>query len=146
MSLLVCPSGLEPEPKASEAFMVSNSTTGTFMKKNVPAKSFADKEKFSFAMPLHLRKFFRQIRSLKRASIFYPFLLPFCKRLWYNIFKKVKKFFYVPIFLPFCPTKRQKKGGNFLKRRYSYGKNSGGRHERRRGQFRRGVLIEKAGL
>ena len=77
----------------SEAFMVSNSTTGTFMKKNVPAKSFADKEKFSFAMPLHLRKFFRQIRSLKRASIFYPFLLPFCKRLWYNIFKKVKKFF-----------------------------------------------------
>ncbi len=28
---LVCPSGLEPEPKASEAFMVSNSTTGTFL-------------------------------------------------------------------------------------------------------------------
>ena len=28
--IMVCPSGLEPEPKASEAFMVSNSTTGTF--------------------------------------------------------------------------------------------------------------------
>ena len=26
---LVCPPGLEPGPKASEAFMVSNSTTGT---------------------------------------------------------------------------------------------------------------------
>ena len=29
--LLVCPPGLEPGPKASEAFMVSNSTTGTFL-------------------------------------------------------------------------------------------------------------------
>ena len=26
---MVCPPGLEPGPKASEAFMVSNSTTGT---------------------------------------------------------------------------------------------------------------------
>ena len=26
---VVCPPGLEPGPKASEAFMVSNSTTGT---------------------------------------------------------------------------------------------------------------------
>lgn len=28
-NVLVCPPGLEPGPKASEAFMVSNSTTGT---------------------------------------------------------------------------------------------------------------------
>ncbi len=28
--VMVHPSGLEPEPKASEAFMVSNSTTGAF--------------------------------------------------------------------------------------------------------------------
>lgn len=29
IGFLVCPPGLEPGPKASEAFMVSNSTTGT---------------------------------------------------------------------------------------------------------------------
>ena len=28
-----------------------------------------------------------------KALIFYYFLLPFCKRLWYNIFKLTKKFF-----------------------------------------------------
>lgn len=46
MSLLVCPSGLEPEPKASEAFMVSNSTTGTYGILNVTVISFFNFIKF----------------------------------------------------------------------------------------------------
>ncbi len=32
LPFLVHPSGLEPEPKASEAFMVSNSTTGAYLR------------------------------------------------------------------------------------------------------------------
>ena len=42
-AFMVCPPGLEPGPKASEAFMVSNSTTGTRRRKNV---SFFGKQNY----------------------------------------------------------------------------------------------------
>ena len=35
--------------------------------------------------------------------LFYSFLLSFCKRLWYNIFKFLKIFFFRPFFGAFCP-------------------------------------------
>ena len=57
--------GSNPNSTASEAVMLSNYTTSTY--------------KFSL--------FFQ------KAFLFYYFLLSFCKRLWYTIFKFKKKFF-----------------------------------------------------
>ena len=89
---LVCPPGLEPGPGASEALMVSNSTTGTIF------RLFTNSIYNSFCLP---KPFFIFL------YLFYSFLLSFCKRLWYNIFKFLKIFFFRPFFGAFCPFFRQ---------------------------------------
>lgn len=85
---LVCPPGLEPGPGASEALMVSNSTTGT---------------NFRLCTTLFCYSFCRPKPFFIFLYLFYSFLLSFCKRLWYNIFKFLKFFFFRPFFGAFCP-------------------------------------------
>lgn len=76
----------------SEALMVSNSTTGTIF------RLFTNSIYNSFCLP---KPFFIFL------YLFYSFLLSFCKRLWYNIFKFLKIFFFRPFFGAFCPFFRQ---------------------------------------
>ena len=139
LSHMVCPPGLEPGPKASEAFMVSNSTTGTFLYSIILISknrriSFNNNQ---YAASRFLPPFFSDLfRRQKCTVIFYSFLLPFCKRLCYTIFKKVKKFFVADPFFLLCGGK----GGKF------YVENGSSGHERRSGQLGCGASFEMAGL
>ena len=88
--------GSNPDSTASEAVMLSNYTTSTFF--------------------IFLRD---NAKFLQKATIFYYFLLPFCKRLCYNILN-FRKFFSVPI------AKTGTLGGIYVE-------NCRNRYERRRG-------------
>ena len=130
LSHMVCPPGLEPGPKASEAFMVSNSTTGTFLYRIIlisknrrisfnnnqyAASRFLRLSEKTFLPATNpISAFFRRFSPIysadKNVRLYFTLFYFLFASVYAIIFQKSKKFFCRNrIFLP-CG----EKGGSFM--------------------------------